>query len=623
MKMRKWKTTQRRIKKLPNSESGGNLSEHSYDEPASDSSSLSFLDDMLGTATSRPQARQRVRSDNGARSPPPPQMKVGDIDDILDLVSGPEVERRRDSSSSGLSSRSNRGPEPREPEPTSSYESYSKRSSMRTLGRYGSGGSVGPGSRDHSPASFRNESDRTFYRSGRGPHTPPPGNPGRRNPGSIESSQDPFVRPNSLSTTVRSERHPTSDAAADDDVDDDNLMPIPVFHVDADDDDTISCITTSVSSHYDIESRSGSFPWSRRSQKAASIGEHSYADTLDEIADMLHPNQNGRSSGLGHRGGGSAKAPIANKEFFRPPTPKQLTSVDDVFGSNPHFAQSDAPSLNAGEIYRGTKAPKGRSQHSWTFGEPFLSQTRLLFRYWISRILPQHWRKKGVKDDDGQGYLGTWQSGSDPKGLSPSKHRRASWKYFPHSVGRLVVVLMVAILLVHFATLHGTKMKSTAMARLRSLSKKHAVKPPIGKDVHGGMAKRSHDSAVGGKFGGSVAGGMAHHSVTDINTAPKKHGNSQHDHAGVKIPPAFNVLADVTDLPVRKGVDAPLYWHIPRSGGGTVNDIFGGCLSLTLASDAGGSAAAGMADVSTWILSQFLVSFRSVAHIAFHCRSSR
>jgi hypothetical protein len=78
-----------------------------------------------------------------------------------------------------------------------------------------------------------------------------------------------------------------------------------------------------------------------------------------------------------------------------------------------------------------------------------------------------------------------------------------------------------------------------------------------------------------------------------------KHDNSHHDHAGVELPAAFQVLADVTDLPVRKGVDALFYCHIPRSGGGgTVNDIFGGCLSLTLASVTGGSGAARLKNVN-------------------------
>ncbi|KAI2508060.1 hypothetical protein MHU86_6352 [Fragilaria crotonensis] len=551
--MSKWKTTQRRSKRLPNSEFGGNLSVHSYGEPASDSSSLSFLDDMLGqTAAPRPpMRRQEVRRDTDARTPPPPQMQVEDIDDILGLVSAPDEERRRDSSSSGFSSRGNRRTERREPEaPISPYEPRPTRSSIRPLSRYGSGGSggsIGPGSRDHSadPPQFPTRSQRKIERSGKGQP-------------SQETSLDYSPRPHSYVISLRSDGHRSSNADTDDYIDDDNLMPIPVFQVNNDDDDTISCITTSVSSHYDAESRSGSFPWSRRSQKTSSQGEHSYADTLDEIADMLHPNQNGRSNGLSPRVGGNSKTSAGSNEFFRPPPPVQLTSVNGVFGSNPLLVQSDAPTLNADEIYRGTKAPKRQSHNSWMSFEPFLSQTRLLFRYWISRILPRHWRWKGGKDDDGQGYLGTWNSGSDPKMLPSSMQPQARYKY-------VLVAITLIIVLGRLAILQSPKIKATTMRRIRAVVKKHATKRPIaGIDIHGGMTKRSDGSAVGG----SVAGGMARHNVKELNSPPKKH-----DHSDVELPEAFNVLADVTDLPVRKGVDAPFYWHIPRASGGTVNDI--------------------------------------------------
>ncbi|KAL7552674.1 hypothetical protein ACHAWF_015929 [Thalassiosira exigua] len=60
----------------------------------------------------------------------------------------------------------------------------------------------------------------------------------------------------------------------------------------------------------------------------------------------------------------------------------------------------------------------------------------------------------------------------------------------------------------------------------------------------------------------------------------------------VRLPPDFAALADV-DGPYRRGVDVPFYWHVPRSGGGTTNDVLGSCLHLTLAADAGGSGGRG------------------------------
>jgi hypothetical protein len=124
--------------------------------------------------------------------------------------------------------------------------------------------------------------------------------------------------------------------------------------------------------------------------------------------------------------------------------------------------------------------------------------------------------KKGEKNDDSQGYLGTWNSGSDPKVMPRSKQRRASLNSVLFCVGRVVVVLFATILQGRLGMLHGTKIKSSAMAKIRAATKKRATKPPVGKDVYGGMAKLRDSSSVGGRFRGSVSGGMAHHSEVDF-----------------------------------------------------------------------------------------------------------
>jgi hypothetical protein len=75
-------------------------------------------------------------------------------------------------------------------------------------------------------------------------------------------------------------------------------------------------------------------------------------------------------------------------------------------------------------------------------------------------------------------------------------------------------------------------------------------------------------------------------------------------------------------MPVKKGVDIPFYWHIPRAGGGTVNDIFGECLSLALATDAGGAGASGQETVSKFMgggsWRQFFVCVSIIAHPLFY-----
>jgi hypothetical protein len=53
---------------------------------------------------------------------------------------------------------------------------------------------------------------------------------------------------------------------------------------------------------------------------------------------------------------------------------------------------------------------------------------------------------------------------------------------------------------------------------------------------------------------------------------------------------ALQNLANVDSGPFQRGIEIPFYWHVPRSGGGTISDVLGSCLSLAIASDAGGSA---------------------------------
>jgi len=42
----------------------------------------------------------------------------------------------------------------------------------------------------------------------------------------------------------------------------------------------------------------------------------------------------------------------------------------------------------------------------------------------------------------------------------------------------------------------------------------------------------------------------------------------------VQLPEKFEVLANVDEL-FQRGIDVPFYWHVPRSGGGTMNDVLG------------------------------------------------
>ena len=44
------------------------------------------------------------------------------------------------------------------------------------------------------------------------------------------------------------------------------------------------------------------------------------------------------------------------------------------------------------------------------------------------------------------------------------------------------------------------------------------------------------------------------------------------------IPPVFDAIADIDDVLYQRGVDLPFFWHVPRSGGGTMNDVLGRCV---------------------------------------------
>jgi hypothetical protein len=59
------------------------------------------------------------------------------------------------------------------------------------------------------------------------------------------------------------------------------------------------------------------------------------------------------------------------------------------------------------------------------------------------------------------------------------------------------------------------------------------------------------------------------------------------NHIGMELPEIFNVFSDVDEIPFEKASNLPFFWHVPRTGGGTMNDILADCLQLTVASNAG------------------------------------
>mmetsp|Transcript_24253 Transcript_24253/g.36651 ORF Transcript_24253/g.36651 Transcript_24253/m.36651 type:complete len:858 (+) Transcript_24253:194-2767(+) len=623
----KWKTTQRKVIRR-NPESSGNLSSCAQSVTSEGSSgSLAFLHQMMD-----PMSQQNQANSNNNHEPAP---RSCEIEDILDIESGADSHRNSTSSSftglSGLSgnlekikdrrssARSDVSGEPQSPPaqrlPNRKLPTLSRNTSFKETFKTGvherinsredmiettsndyspyknyveplntDVGISSPEARQRkSPSLARSKGSRDSLSRSKGSRDSfvasrdrgskvdiPSRGPSIEQPPSNHRSSDLGIS----SHTVKGHNSKLEDNAAPERYD--NITPIPVFSVNTEHDDDISQITTSVTSYYDVDHSSrtsSSLQWSRgmRSSQRGSHGEVSYADTLDEIADMLGPNRNqarecSRSM---------ARSP-SDDDFLR--RDKNATPV--TTNSTPLFAsiKYDAPALSADEIYRNSKSPfeslRRRAALAMAKVEPFLSQIRLLIRYWISIIFPNEWRRGGrSKKDDG-----SWHS---TKLKITRTMRRQRWFNSGGAILALFFSLTIFVLLLRLIFLHG----STAVSsnQIRGTADTSAA-------VHGGMSARESDA--------KVIGHMANHDADNGESKKaKKHDVSAkekiiHDeHVGSSIPEEFDNLADVMDLPINKN-EIPFFWHIPRSAGGTVNDIFGRCFGLTLASDAGAAAEA-------------------------------
>lgn len=56
--------------------------------------------------------------------------------------------------------------------------------------------------------------------------------------------------------------------------------------------------------------------------------------------------------------------------------------------------------------------------------------------------------------------------------------------------------------------------------------------------------------------------------------------DSDHSRDASYMPVVFENIADFDAGPFQRGIDVPFYWHVPRSGGGTVNDVLGRCVLM-------------------------------------------
>ena len=582
--MSRWKTssTARRPKQSNSSDTMEDLVLTSED----DNMHLSFLDDMLGSTNNRNTVyasggkfSSATRNDGHKYGESDPC----DIDDILDLVNS-EKDRTSSSSATGENN----------PLYTTNHSSSRSRpgsSSSSSLKKYGesSSGNSRTGSKNGTGSTSNSRSGRNSRGESIGKDIP------SKKLAMEEDALDKVLLPPLDIHPATFEQAPFFGA---------------ILNTERDD-DTMSQITSSVTSQsfYDstADGSRSSYPWLRsKSQRAStsspklsaySHAESSFADTLDEIADMIGPAR---------VGGSSSRSPLTPRQN------RQIPSGDDpLFRSSQQKKQtqdlplyspkSDTYRSKGEESYRNSAASIRRNTQRrssvthWTsMLEPFLSQFRLLLRYLATKVVPNKWIQKnrkakeeqegsGEQEKDYFGVLMRGKGGTDDKPRSRQRERVFSslFKYIGFFLSMTALLLMSRLALMHAKSLRP-------YGRVTKLLK-HSEQ----EQVHGGMSNRSRRK--------NVRGGMAHHGekvITKQYNIPHEDRLSNREHIGLELPEHFDHLSDVLELPVKKGVDIPFFWHIPRTGGGTVNDIFGECLSHTLATDAGGRGNGGQENVS-------------------------
>ena len=710
------------------------------DPTTTDSAAMSFLDDMLGGPSTsavtssigqQQQQQQQAAASGAIRTPTSPAVNVSnDIDEILELVSGGSgggggggASKQDHSNNSGSRKRmggaatahDSKWSDPVFSPPSATTTTTTTTTTRRGRGNHDTGGrpsssssksplrrsGVGPRGSFHSSDGLPMMEETTTTPSPPAHHlhphhhlTDPPATTTMR----LTDSSSPSHRPNHNGGRQRAatkEEEEEAEAVGNNQHHkNDNVPPIPFFNTNHNghDDETISQITTSVASNsfydsqYGDSRNSGSYSWlrnnnnnnnSKQPTRPTSQGDMSFADTLDEIADMLGPKSPrtaqdhqppfGRS-----RSGGNNEDPLglrgnnsnSNSNHMRSKSPNDLfrSRSGGNLQSKPTMTSTTTPTahrsaFDADEIYKRSKRNTGRMSSSSSrtlldMVEPTLGQLRLHLRYVMTLVVPKDfWKRESKKEDTEEGGGGgggeadyfnaimrSNNNNNNPSSSARKPHhhphphhgrggrKRGALGYTLHLFG-LFCFLTVVILLMRLAAMHTTQSSikggrgtrgGVGGKRKRGRNKQHLHTG----DVRGHMAIRDSSGAAGGGGGSSmVRGGMAHHSMGEVNggfpQAPVtdqaledlqhderpgqqlQHKNFQHEeHLGMRLPSAFDYLADITDLPVQKGVDIPFFWHIPRTGGGTINDIFGGCMSLTLASDAGGAGAAGQEHVS-------------------------
>ena len=116
------------------------------------------------------------------------------------------------------------------------------------------------------------------------------------------------------------------------------------------------------------------------------------------------------------------------------------------------------------------------------------------------------------------------------------------------------------------------------------ISQTGQVTSPHGRNPYNGVTSTYHKSQT------SITPQGVIYNQQDLG---ENHDNKEDDlnidvneESSIPLPESLNNIADISTYPISKN-DIPLYFHIPRSGGSTVQEIMESCLGLVGASDFG------------------------------------
>lgn len=172
-----------------------------------------------------------------------------------------------------------------------------------------------------------------------------------------------------------------------------------------------------------------------------------------------------------------------------------------------------------------------------------------------------HRKSTDEKDDDFSRAVSSSSYGSYPSRSRGTMQKAQSARMLRLSLAVLFTLTMYII----FGGNNRTHSKGSATEKrsfkLESQAKHKDARPQFGPINNSQMMDRTDSSVL----------------KQDRYSDPGKSLSrlSGHEKEEIQIPAEFGNVADVDAGPFQRGIDVPFYWHVPRSGGGTISDVLG------------------------------------------------